>query len=327
MFALAVGLVTMTGPFLMSQEPSQTVTDSEGTKLTFRADGITSVSKDGTTRHLPAAWLNENCSDPSKTGLTDANDLADLKIVCQDWAQFNNQAENGDSILEPPTAAPDDCPITQIALVSTRGQSDAYKFLAYQIAALDAGHEGQRADQIALNSMKADPSADPITMLTDVFRGFDIATNKFYCGAFFVGQYHANGQVRQVARITLVSVYNRLAILNDRTKAYVEGRFKGPEDPDANTVLENANTLTALTDKRNAALSDLLSTTQMSALLSLYTGDKSASVVDTLNMSAAEREQLLIQLNRVLGLGPPDDFTKDAELLKDFLTHHPKVRN
>jgi hypothetical protein len=248
-------------------------------------------------------------------------------------AQQSSHAKGaeGRSILEPPASLPDDCSISEVLLISNHGQSETYKLLAYEIAALDMGHQGQAGALSSLKLMKSNFGADPTAMLAEVFRNFDISTNKFRCGAFFAGEYHPTTKDHETARNTfrktLISVYNRLAIVNERMRRYVDHRFRDSINPDTNTVLNNADILAKLTEERNEAFSDLVSATELSAMLSIYTGDKSAAVADTLNISSAERKQLLIQLGEIVKSGSPDEFTKNAELLDDFLIHHPKVRD
>jgi hypothetical protein len=70
-----------------------------------------------------------------------------------------------------------------------------------------------------------------------------------------------------------------------------------------------------------------VSATTLSALLSIYSGDPTAKVADTLNMSAAERQQLITQVNEILRTGAPDGFTQAADLLKTLMEKHPKVLN
>jgi hypothetical protein len=229
------------------------------------------------------------------------------------------------SIGEPPKVVPDNCSVLEVTSVSSNGQSGAYNLLGYEIAALDVGHRAESNNALAVKSMNS-PPADPVGSLADTFRNLDAGTDGYLCGAYIAGQYKAANDDQRTFRETNVSVYNRLAIINTRMKEYIKNRIRNFEHQDSSSIIENANTLAKLTHDRNAAFSDLVSAATLSALLSLY-ADPSAPVVDTLNMNAAERGQLLARLDEILTHGSPDSFTQVADILKSFLTNHTKVRD
>lgn len=318
-----IGLLA-TANLLSSQPAPQIVTDGEGNKLTYSNGGILFSGKDGSQKQLPATWLNQNCSN---TELKNSDDLAALKEFCENWNKFLESSADSESILDPPKVIPDNCSITDVVKVKTHGQSDAYYLLGFEIAALNAGHEAEGSNALASKSMKSESGSDPTEMLADVFQKFEIASDQYRCGAFMEGQYSPSGEARQTDRTTAISVYNRLAIINSRMKDYVESRFRMVGNQDTNSMLENANTLAKLTNDRKAAFSDLASATTLSAMLSIYTGDPSATVADTLDMNADERRRLLLQIDLLMNRGSPDGFTQMADILKTFLTKHPKVRN
>lgn len=232
-----------------------------------------------------------------------------------------------ESIMEPPKSIPDNCSILDVISVTTHGHSDAYNLLGFSIAAMEAGHQAEGFNAIAVKSMKLDSGDNPTVMLTDVFQNFDSATNKYLCGAFIEGQYQATDENRKIDRATIISIYNRLAVINGRMKVYVEAQFRNVGAESTRDPVDNAILLSKITNDRQAALADLVSATSFSALLSIYIGDPSEPVADTLDMSSAERKQLLDQLDGILNKGSSDGFTQAAGLLKEFLSKHPKVRN
>lgn len=320
----------LAGASLLAAQSPQVVTQSDGNKLTYSAEGVSFTGPDGVAKTIPAQWLNQNCPDLSKSGLADPDSY--LKEVCATWAKYNEQQaaqaqqEPQQPITEPPVAIPDNCPIIDVIAVTTHGRSEAYNLLGFELAALSVGHQAESDSATAVKAMNSDAAKDPVGMLADVFQKLNLATDEYRCGAYIVGQYKAAGENQQIGRATTISVYNRLATINARMKKFIEGRFRNVDNPNGN-VLENANTLADLTNDRKAAFSDLVSVTTYSGLLSIYAGDPTAKVADTLNMSGAERQQLMTQVNDILKTGAPDGFTQVADLLKTFLDKHPKVLN
>jgi hypothetical protein len=320
---------------LAAQQQPQTITQSDGNKLTYSVEGVSFTDPDGKAEIIPAKWLYQNCPDLSKSGLTDPDSY--LKEVCAIWTKYNdqpqpqpeNQAQQDQSIGNPPATIPDNCSIMNVLAVSQNGKSDAYNLLGYEIAALSVGHEAEVNNAAGLKSMRSTSAAkDPAGMLADVFQNLNLAADEYHCGAFIVGQYQAKGDNLEIDRWTTISVYNRLAVINAKMKDYVEDRFRNLGSQSASDIVDRANTLAKLTNDRKAAFSDLVSAIAMSGLLSIYAGDPNAKVADTLNMSAAERQRLLTQVNEILKPGGvPDDFTKNADFLKTFLEKHPKVLN
>lgn len=328
--AIVTPSVLAAATLVAAQQPPLTITQSDGNKLTYSADGVSFSLPNGQTKTLPSQWLTQHCPDLSKTGVTDPDSLAYLGEVCATWTKYKEQVrpQQQQSITEPPQTIPDNCSVMDVLAVSQNGRSDAYNLLGYEIAALAAGHQAEATNAVAVKSMKANGATDPVGMLADVFQKIALATDQYRCGAFLVSQYQGVGEDRQTYRTTAISVYNRLAIINETMKTYIEGRFRNVGVQSSPTdVVDNANTLAKLTNDRNAAFSDLVTAISLSGLLSYYTGDPSAKIVDTLNMSGAERQQLLTQLNEILKAGTTDEFTKDADLLKTLLLKHPKVRD
>lgn len=337
-----IRLIFCVATSLAAQSP-QVITQSDGNKLTYSAEGVSFTGPDGVVKTIQAQWLNQNCPDLSKSGITDPDSY--LKEVCTTWAKYNGQqaaqarpepppqpqaqAQQDRSLGDPPATIPDNCSIMYVLAVSQNGHSDGYNLLGYQIAALSVGHQAEANNAAGLKSMRSSSAAtEPAGMLADVFQNLNLAADEYRCSAFIMGQYHATGDSPETDRWTTISVYNRLAIINGKMKDYVEGQFRNLGSQSPSDVVDRANTLAKLTNDRKAAFSDLVTAMAFSGLLSIYAGDPNAKVADTLNMNAAERQRLLTQVNEVLKSGgAPDEFTKDADFLKTFLDKHPKVLN
>jgi hypothetical protein len=242
-FVLGLSLATSA----RADKAPQTMTDGGGGALTFTTAGITYKGKDGSTSTIPADRLNQICGDPSKLAADEG-----LKEVCDDWAIYMREDDHS-SIGDPPQTLPNDCSMAEVVLLQQKKGSDGYLLLEYQISALAAGHDAEGEGRKIQDLLRA-TSPNPTSALASVFQTFDIATDKYKCGAYIQGLYAPNKEEAQDARKVAISVYNRLGIVNDRMKGYVEQKFRGADD-----LVNNAKTLAELSKDRDDAFSDLVS--------------------------------------------------------------------
>jgi len=88
-----------------------------------------------------------------------------------------------------------------------------------------------------------------------------------------------------------------------------------------------ADEMSKTLQERKEVGTDLQNATLMIALLTVDTSDKTATKTDTLSMTAAERADLLKQVTELASATSVDEFTRNAELLQEFLTGHTKSRS
>lgn len=228
------------------------------------------------------------------------------------------------SVTDPPATIPNNCSLLAIASIDAQPGTAAYVMLRHQIAALAAGHEAEERANGAVRQLRAE-GGTPTVVLTDFFLGMQVAKNKYLCGAYIAGQLHAINGNEQTAREMTISVYNRLAIIQQRITDVTAAQLKDALNGRTTDAIATAQDIARLTNQRNQAFDDLDTSTTMMAMLAVYVGDPTAKVTDTLHMTSGERIRLMRATNRVLGDGHPDGFTQAAGLLKTFFSTHRKT--
>jgi hypothetical protein len=225
-------------------------------------------------------------------------------------------------LSDPPSRIPDNCSAVTISLLGMNPGTDSYTMLNYDFAALAAGHNADQTLSSAIQALKSNKGT-PTSVFTDVFGSMQVAKNQYLCAAFIAGQFEPKNADQKLSRDLTITVYNRLALLTEQMDAYIRKRLL-ESNTSTTTALNNADTLAQLTHDRDQAFSDLIDTTTLTAMQTIYTGDTAAAKTDTLMISASERMRLLAALDAILKDGKSDKFVEIATLMKSFMKSHDK---
>jgi hypothetical protein len=220
------------------------------------------------------------------------------------------------NVGEPPRVAPDGCPLSLIADMSTLQGTDAYRYTRRQVAALSLGRHANDNVVSALSS--GDHSSTEVHELVRMITGLTDAQNGFLCASFVIGLKKPTGANRPTLNQFTIAVYNRLALNVWQVQSRLLEIARNPEAAQNNSPASNAEAIAALEQDRKTADSDLYSATTMLAMLLLDPDHPHAGIVNALKITCKERQELLDDLVPVTKPGG-GAFMENAILLRDFL--------
>lgn len=219
-------------------------------------------------------------------------------------------------ITAAPEVVPPSCSAIIVASMEAKTGSEMYVALSYQLAALAEAEEAVVEMDRGLLDMRT--ATTPNSMMAAILSSATNAQNKMHCAAYLLGQWHPAGlELQRVAPI-LISVYNRKALFIATTSDRAKRKFLTVDKPETPVKqLADAEQQAAFGQETKQASTDLLDYTVFTLMKSVDISDQKAKIAEYLNISCAERADILDRSTKLRGQGnvDGDDFRVNSGLI------------
>lgn len=223
----------------------------------------------------------------------------------------------------PPATLPADCSAALVVASDQITGSESFVQIKRLLTTIELGHtaSGQWLD--ALHVSSTDSTVGASFLHTNI--ELSDAVNGYLCASFLSGKIERGkaGSSNEMAVKTLISVYNLMALETIQFRAQLETVAQQSEKGSTQPLsVSTADKITKILQARKDVGGDFQNALVVFALLAVDNSDPNAKTTEMLSMSEDERADLLKQATALSSATPVDEYTRGADLLKQFLADH-----